>query len=379
MLCCNNLYIAYICYIVCSMSERSSRLRPVLLPSLMCLSPHAYMIENKNPLAAEQLMTTSLTNVFWNYPYLYPIMQELAGFDKETFKHSICVAECAARTYQSIAQEKGIPLNEIAHNTTVFLLGGFLHDVGKTSTRKYMEDSLRVLYPEQYRKGSSFLPLADAVVVAASQKDRRSSHQQREMQLHSAIGGDMIQRLCNDFPISKEISMQVVDFAYTHHQKPSDLLHLYSSYGQTPLRTTTHQEKLFHTILACADMAVAMREPRGYRSFTELSYNLIYHNICDQLSPKLLAAIGMRLEDRDAFAQHVVGSLWSIDEAVTQQHYNIEGMRVNGIEWRETPIENAQIIPSLNAQIWNDPTILRYINGFLDDVDKTPFVNAGRN
>ena len=37
----------------------------------------------------------SLRYVLHSYPSLFPYMQELADFDNETFKHSICVAETA--------------------------------------------------------------------------------------------------------------------------------------------------------------------------------------------------------------------------------------------------------------------------------------------
>ncbi len=218
---------------------------------------------------AERFIGNSLTAVLHNYPYMVPYMQELAGFDPETFKHSICVAEIAARTFNQYAIRVGLPKDQLQMGLTTLALGGFLHDIGKTGIdQTSLEASENALHPEKLKRQKILLLGGDI----------RTADERALIHNHPTIGGYMIRKLCNELPINKKLATNIYKFSFNHHEKPLDLAVDRSSYSRRSSDRNSSFDALLHTILSLSDIAVSMREPRLYRNYKSLPLMLFFQN-----------------------------------------------------------------------------------------------------
>jgi len=299
---------------------------------------------------AEAFIAQSLTTVLHNYPYLIPYMQEISGFDSQTFKHSISVAEVSTRAYANYARATNLPLEDLKNDTITLSLGGFVHDIGKAGIKRYsLEDSVQALYPEVNHTA----PINLAAHNTLTQDEKNL------IDTHSMIGGYIVRNLCNSLPISRAISARISDFAFSHHQKPTDLISPVHSNSRGLSLRKYSKDALLHTFLALSDIAVSMREPRSYRNFLSLPKSIIFEELNTELSHSLISSIfGNHLNEsnianiRKEMVGYIMSAIDEIDIALTQREYDIEGWRINGSDWHSTPPEKAVLIPLLVKKVW---------------------------
>jgi len=317
----------------------------------------------------------SLTAALHNYPYLFPYMQELAGFDKAVFKHSISVAEVAAQAFSKYALEAHVPKDVFEHAITTLALGGFIHDIGKAGLNRFgMFESLEDLRPEDYRGAHTKLLIPG--------QDRRSADERAIIHNHPIIGGYMVRNLCNELPIPKHMASDISDFAFSHHEKPADLIGTHNSYSRVSTLRKKYSAALLHTLLSLSDIAVSMREPRAYREFASLPLSAIFDELKKELSDDLITSIFGVQSNKDLIREKMVGyvlsSVQGMDHMLTDRDYNIEGMRINGSEWHSVPIEKAVLIPRLVSDVWNNPKYERRFLSTLEKDIKNTWVHTGR-
>lgn len=318
----------------------------------------------QNSIKTETFIAQSLTYVLHNYPYLFPYMQELAGFDKETFKHSICVAEIAARSFIKYANGCHPPLSQdqTKRGIVTLSLGGFLHDIGKAGIERYsLEDSFKAVRPEEQRKIGTHIILPG--------QDSRTADERTIIHNHPIIGGYMLRTLFDSLDIPKDISEDIFDFAFSHHEKPADLIATHNSYSRLTLIRKNPKNALLHVFLTLSDIAVSMREPRSYRNNLSLPFGVIFDELNTELSNDLLNVIFGTIPHIDTLRKKMIGyvmsSIHETDTVLTQKEYNMEGMRINGSEWHSTPAEKAVLIPALVKMVWNNPRYERRLENFL--------------
>ncbi|MEK7079036.1 MAG: HD domain-containing protein, partial [Patescibacteria group bacterium] len=310
----------------------------------------------------ETFIAQSLRYVLHSYPNLFPYMQELAGFDKETFKHSICVAETAVRSFIKYANGCRLPQDQVKRGIVTLSLGGFLHDMGKAGIERYsLEDSFKALRPEEQRSISAHIILPG--------QDTRTADERAVIHNHPTIGGYMLRNLFDSLDIPKDIAEDVFDFAFSHHEKPADLIATHNSYSRLSLIRKNPKDALLHVFLTLSDIAVSMREPRSYRNNSSLPYEVIFDELNTELSHDLLNAIFGTIPHVDALRKKMIGyvmsSIHEIDTVLTQKEYDVEGIWINGSEWHSTPAEHAVLIPALVKKVWNNKNHVRRLMDFL--------------
>jgi hypothetical protein len=182
------------------------------------------------------------------------------------------------------------------------------------------------------------------------------------------------------------MSNDIFDFAFSHHEKPSDLLGIHNGYSRnTTIRKDRYHMRL-HTFMALSDMGVSLKEPRKYRNYLSLPNEAIFAILSGELSDGLIrASFGGTIskdgceEIRRKMVGYIVSSLDENAQAIQQVDYNIEGMRINGSDWHTIPTEKAVLIPALVTKVWETPRYEKRFESALDDAGKDHWVNAERD